>query len=290
VYFNFGDLLTKNGIDPAGVLVLRHRPTERELRKVLPWLVSEHQDVFNTYQATQNPRAEAAMAKAVHVASFIGEKPGRALFVGLYVQNGSKTISDEAFKALPEYQILTDHGMKPDPDLRRLEYKYFDLQLTDLLSSWRGRLIVGWPPPELGWYRWAGNNTFPVETITEKSLLVKKIPHWKELALTFDALKICPEAWRDELRRWRGIYFIFDKELRQGYVGSAYNEENIWQRWAVHMARGGDAKKLKRCDAKNFIFTILEITSHDMAATDIIQLETNWKSRLHTIEYGLNDN
>jgi hypothetical protein len=36
------DLLQKQSIDPKCVVVLRHRPTEPELRRVLPWLVHEN--------------------------------------------------------------------------------------------------------------------------------------------------------------------------------------------------------------------------------------------------------
>ena len=75
-----------------------------------------------------------------------------------------------------------------------------------------------------------------------------------------------------------------------GYVGSAYGEENIWQRWTTHTKTGGDAKKLKQCNARNFVFTILERTSPDMGKSDIVALEGNWKARLHIVEHGLNDN
>jgi hypothetical protein len=38
--------------------------------------------VYNAYQQTQGPRVEKQMLQASHVASFIGDEPGRALFVG----------------------------------------------------------------------------------------------------------------------------------------------------------------------------------------------------------------
>lgn len=58
---NLNDLLTKQGIDPMRVIVMRHRPTERELRKVLPWLVHEKPEVFNAYQQMHGRRQEAAL-------------------------------------------------------------------------------------------------------------------------------------------------------------------------------------------------------------------------------------
>jgi hypothetical protein len=50
---NFNDLLTGKDINPLDVIVMRHRPSEPELRKVLPWLAAERPDLFNAYQQTQ---------------------------------------------------------------------------------------------------------------------------------------------------------------------------------------------------------------------------------------------
>ena len=47
------DLLLAKGIDPKQVIVLRHRPSESKLNKVLPWLAAEDPDLFNAYQQTQ---------------------------------------------------------------------------------------------------------------------------------------------------------------------------------------------------------------------------------------------
>ena len=80
----FNDLLGKEGSDPKTVLVLRHRPRERELRKVLPWLAAERPDTYNAYQQQQSPSVETAMVKADDVASFIGHEAGKALFIALY--------------------------------------------------------------------------------------------------------------------------------------------------------------------------------------------------------------
>ena len=44
------DILVKQGINPETVLVLRHRPTQPELRKVLPWLATEKPQIYNAYQ------------------------------------------------------------------------------------------------------------------------------------------------------------------------------------------------------------------------------------------------
>jgi hypothetical protein len=54
----FNDLLGKEGIDPKTVIVMRHRPFERELRKVMPWLAAERPDTYNAYQRAHNLKVE----------------------------------------------------------------------------------------------------------------------------------------------------------------------------------------------------------------------------------------
>lgn len=88
-------ILTEQKIEPQSVLVLRHRPTEPELRKVLPWLAAEKSDVYNAYQQTQSEKLENVMLGTKYVASFIGHEPGKALFVGLYSIGKSEPMTYE---------------------------------------------------------------------------------------------------------------------------------------------------------------------------------------------------
>jgi hypothetical protein len=59
-HVELNDLLIRNGIDPATVLVMRHCLREVKLKAVLPWLVEENHKLFNAYQQTQTPRRTAA--------------------------------------------------------------------------------------------------------------------------------------------------------------------------------------------------------------------------------------
>jgi hypothetical protein len=68
-------------IDPKRVIVMRHRPHETELRKVLPWLAAEKPDVYNAYQQTQGEKVEKVMREdGGYLASFIWHQPSEALF------------------------------------------------------------------------------------------------------------------------------------------------------------------------------------------------------------------
>jgi len=286
----FNDLLRKGDINPERVLVLRHRPTEPELRKALPWLASEHPDIFNAYQATQNPRAEAAMSRAAHVAAFIGHEPGKAVFVGLYRQCGNRPINSDDFQKSDAYKELRKLGMRADSADTKSNCLLFDLQLLEILSNWRGRLIVRWPPPEIGWFRWADRNQMRVDAILDESAFARAMPDWKDIVLSWAELRLMPARWRAALQQWRGVYFIFDTARCAGYVGSASGGDNILGRWTAYAQSGhGGNKRLRLSNPDDLRFSILELTSPDLIPKDVVAIETRWKKRLHTQGYQMNE-
>ncbi len=295
----FNDLLRSENIDPKRsenidpkeVIVFRHRPKERKLREVLPWLVEENPAVFNAYQQTQNPRVEKAMMRAKYVASFIGHEAGKAVFVGLYKNKneGSKILSYRQLLKIPAHkELVTKYGLRSE---NRPKIKWFNLVLLrSFCSGWKGKLIVRWPGKEVSWWRWADRNEFLIHAITEDSIFVPKISDWKQLTLSWNKLHVLPKRWREELSRWRGIYFILDETDGKGYVGSAYGKENLYGRWCSYAKSGhGGNKKLKGRNPEKFRFSILQIVPHDMEKKEVIAIEETWKDRLHTCEFGLND-
>lgn len=228
-----------------------------------------------------------------YVASFIGREPGKALFVGLHSIEASKPMTYEEFWQVPAYIEMKDFGMKGwDTKESRPFGLWFDLTLTDFYAHWKGRLIVGWPPPELSWWRRAHRNEIPVVAVLEDSALDAAMPEWDEIELTWEELGILPMRWKSALSQWRGIYYIFDASDGKGYVGAAYGESNLLGRWLNYAARGhGGNSLLRQRDPRNFRFTILLRVSPDLDARDVIRLEGSWKQRLHTrVPYGLNDN
>ena len=93
------DLLDGKGYDLRQVVVLRHRPHEPELNKVLPFLVVNRMDLFDAFQQTQSKRVEKALQQAGYVASFIRFGGKRAVFVGLYKKTGEKPMTHKQFWA-----------------------------------------------------------------------------------------------------------------------------------------------------------------------------------------------
>jgi hypothetical protein len=286
-------LLGAKGIEPKEVLVLRHRPTEPRLNDVIPWLAAEKPDVFNAYQQTQGEKLERAMTGAKYVASFLGREPGRALFVGLYEIGASRPLTFEQYWKVPAYAEMKEFGMHGfRQESGRESVLWFDLSLTDFYADWKGKLIVGWPPPERSWWRRAHKNDFPILAVLDESALVTSMPDWQDINLTWEQLAVLPTRWRAALSQWRGIYFIFDTLAGKGYVGSAYGATNILGRWLGYAKSGhGGNRLLKDRDPKTFRFSILQRVSPDMDADEVIRLEASWKERLHTrAPFGLNEN
>lgn len=289
---DLNELLRDKGIDPREVIVLRHRPSEPDLNKVLPLLAADKPDLFNAYQQTQGAKLERAMSTTKYLASFIAHGAGKALFVGLYQIGKSKPISHAQYWQMPVHIELKKLGMKGFRGEKRKFCLWFELGLTDFYSSWKGKLIVEWPPPERSWWRQAHHNEMPVHAILEDSALDAAMNEWDEVDFTWSQLGALPKRWQSRLAEWRGIYYIFDTSDGKGYVGAAYGAENLMSRWRNYYSSGhGGNRLLRQRDPEHFRFTILELVAPSMEAVKVIHLESKWKERLHTRKpYGLNDN
>lgn len=288
-------VLSADGLDPTTTLVLRHRPSEPGLRKAFAWIAGSRPDLFDAYQATHNPKTEAALVRARFVASFVGHRPGSALFVGLYAVAGYATVEPASFAAEPAVAELVSLGMRTWADKDQSEAPLrFDLRLLDGLCDRKGRLEIGWPAPDRSWYRWADpkRNRFPVLAIHAESLFAPSMPPWHQLVVDWAELQVLPERWRAALSQWRGIYLIFDKSDGKAYIGSAYGADNILGRWMVYSASGhGGNRHLLGRDPTNFSFSILQRVSPDLAPEEVIAVEAGWKTRLHSrAPFGLNAN
>ncbi len=287
---DLNDLLTKSGLDPATVMVMRHRPAEKDLRAVLPWLAAERPAVYNAFQCNHSEVVEKALSKARYLVSFIGHEAGRAVFVGVYEVARYEVVSVDRFWALPgnaELRVLGISGPKDERDSF-----WFDLQPTLHLSDWKGKLVIDWTGIERSWWRWASRNRLPVRAVHDESLLVKAMPDWQTLTFEWSQLNLLPTSWRQALAQWRGIYYIFDRTSRLGYVGSASGAENLLGRWQDYAASGDGGNRLLRGrDPQGFVFSILQRLSPDMQVEDVVQIESTWKERLHSrTPNGLNDN
>ena len=104
---DFRDLLRAQGFDADSkgkILLLRHRPFEPQLARVMPWMIEERRDLFEAYQSVSG-RPETAFGKAELVASFLGMRAGTAHFVGLYRIGASRPLDFEAYWRSPSTRL-----------------------------------------------------------------------------------------------------------------------------------------------------------------------------------------
>jgi len=206
---NLNQMLVEKGIDPTQVLVLRHAPHEPQLRNVFPMLAADRSDLFNAYQQTQTEKLEKAMLSAGYVASFVAQDNAKAAFVGLYKIGKSKPLTHKQYWQVPSYIELRALGMQGFTGKKRNSVLWFDLAPIDFYASWRGKLIVDWPPPERAWWRRAHRNNIPVHAILEDSVLDPPTKKWDEVDFGWRELGVLTRRWQAKLSEWRGVYLHF---------------------------------------------------------------------------------
>lgn len=107
--------------------------------------------------------------------------------------------------------------------------------------------------------------------------------------------------WKTALQNMKGVYVIVDAKTGKKYVGSAYGDVGIWQRWCVYVAtgHGGNQGLIDHLVAAggqgyardNFKITLLESWPARTDDQFIIKRENFWKEALLTRgDFGYNRN
>lgn len=105
--------------------------------------------------------------------------------------------------------------------------------------------------------------------------------------------------WRIALESMKGVYVIHDRETGQRYVGSAYGDTGIWQRWTTYAntLHGNNvglaelvADKGEEYFRNNMHFALLEYWSMRTDDQHVLARESYWKDVLHARSLGHNKN
>ncbi len=141
-----------------------------------------------------------------------------------------------------------------------------------------------------------------IVSMVDKRISINDFNGFDEVNIDYQTLKAIVSdnitSWKSALSNVKGIYLIADKLTGKQYVGSAYGEECIWQRWFEYAKNGhGGNKELKELllnngeDYKyNFKYSILEVCNMNLGNEYIISRESYWKEVLQTRKFGLNKN
>lgn len=292
----FNLLLRECGLDPAQVSVILHTTNLHPWRDMLPLVVADHPDLFDAYQSVHSRPATAILAARRHAASFVPLAGRRMVFAGLFDVQSTGEHPVEAIFADPRFARLEqDFGASdtgPAANLARggLQVR-FTMTPLKALSDLVGRLTITAPAGRT-YVRIAANLDAEIAGIAEETLLRRPTPDWREMILSARELRSLPNDWAVRLAQWRGVYLIVDQTDAMRYVGAAYGADNLLARWQAHVAGNkGITKLLEKRDPSTFRFSILERTSPDLSAQEVIAIEQNWKRRLDTLHpHGLNQN
>lgn len=207
--------------------------------------------------------------------------PSRWLFAGVYRVTGCNPV----------------HGETRDGFI-------YDLDDLEACSEMRGRLVMEFERPGRQSYlnaeKWAP--TVTLSEVLSEPLSLESFPGYKAVhisKLELDAIvRLGVESWRAALSSVGGVYLITDRATGRHYVGSAYGNGGIWQRWTQYSecGHGGNVELrdlirehgLSRCES--FHYSILEIADLATMPEAVIAREVHWKNVLSTREHGLNSN
>lgn len=290
------DILLAAGLTLSDVAVLLHVSDKPRLHKALPYLAAEKPELFDAIQNQHGPGVEATLKTRRFMASFVNVRSDEYVFAGIFAVTGSRFHTMAELDADPNHQFLQQlYGHTVFVELGRTTglrgRLVFDLVRQEILSALIGRLVVRKPIGTRSYRFLAENLAAPVVEISREPRLTPPPPPWQDFVVTATELKDLPHDWRAELARWRGVYLIVDEENGARYVGSAYGGENLLGRWQAHIAREkGVTVELGQRDPSRFRFSILQLLLHDATPDEVFAVESNWKKRLHTREWGLNRN
>lgn len=292
--------LNEVGIARAEVTLLLHNTTLEPLRSQLAWMAAHRPDLFAAYQSVHNDNVTATLRNRPLVASFVPRAPGRHLFVGLFrieqaePEPRAMIYENPVFGELEQDFGATDVG--PDHARDGGEQRRFYFAKDERMSALEGRIEVQTPADRNGRplrsYALRCDRIDPdIAALYPHPMNAPAMPDWRALVIFPGRLRNLPADWALRLAEWRGVYLITDKSDGARYVGAAYGADNLLSRWRQHVAgEVGITRKLRERRTENFLFSILELTAPTAQPDEVIALEATWKTRLHTREWGLNEN
>lgn len=171
-----------------------------------------------------------------------------------------------------------------------------------------GRLVIGFHKGNT-----RGRYSFNLKTYINKVKVLEILPkEYKSIEfrglnnvhLTYSELKHIlrnekNSDYRSALSTIKGVYCLTDTKEGKLYIGSAYGENGIAQRWKNYLdtKTGGNKSLIELYKSKgedyfqnNFTFTLIEFFDMHTEKKKIIEREQYWKKAFSTRESGYNNN
>ena len=278
----FSDVLRKVEIDPAKVKLIRHSLTDKNFK--------ECYDADMVYEYTCHQKKDFSKGYE-YWAIFISGTGTYAKFYSIYKVGHSESDTKNTIpKGLPEKEATKYLG----------ENAVFALEKVDALEEYEKKLIIDWGTAARSWHQKGTTEKAIVSIAPDEK---KVFTGFENLVKTYDELKeivenpTVYEDWHTALKSVYAVYLIVDTETGKQYVGSAYGQDGLFGRWSVYVqTHHGGNKGMKEvvCNYPEryhaFQFSILQILPKTVTDEEVIRIESLWKSKLLSIQFGMNEN
>lgn len=280
---NFSDVLKKVGLDPKEVKLIRHSLSDEKAaacNKVgMLFAYTRHQalNFSNDYH---------------YWVTFINDGGTYARLQSCYRVNGFVPDTPDVCPVdLPVCEAREYQGNNA----------LFDLEYVDLLKEYEGKLVIDWGKAAISWHQ-KGTNEKPIVAIESPNR--KPFVGFENLILSYDELKEVIEgdadyaSWHDAMKAVNAVYLIVDTKTGKQYVGSTYNGDGLLGRWKTYVSTGGHGKDKGLIEhlqsgnhsCQNLQFSVLQVLPKSFSDKQIVAVETLWKKKMLTRQFGLNEN
>ena len=276
----FSDILVKAQIDPKDVLLIRHPLSNKYCRRCF------EDGYLLEYTRLQKSNFTKEFK---YWAIFVGNSGSMALYKGLFKMHGV---------AVNESQFCPK-GF-PFPEMYDGECVYFDLEELDALGDLKDRLMIDWGQSARMWHQRATNEKAVVAIQRYQREI---FPGYEKVVLGYNELSeileddITYSDWHTALSSIYAVYLITDTSNGKQYIGSAYGKDGLLGRWRIYIATGhGHTKEMtdilneKPEQYKYFQFSILQILPKNLSDDEVIKIESLYKDKLLTRQFGMNSN
>jgi hypothetical protein len=270
----FNDLLALEGIESAGVRLVRHQDGRlRRGRLYEAW--RNDRAAFESYQGVQS---RDRFPIGGFLAEFVVTEAQKTVFVGIYRVDGVDRCPPGS----------TDPLLKTDIS----GHFRYELTLLDQLADYRDRVVIDWGAGTRSWVQRAANQPKPVIEIAAQ--YEPRFPGFREFVRPVDDVPTLPNGWQQVLRSVKGVYLLVDLDSGHQYVGSAQGADSLFGRWMEYATDGhGGNIGLRRAASdgrRRYQVSVLEVVDENTPDATIEQIESYWKYKLMSRTFGLNVN
>ena len=278
----FSDILLKVGLNPSKVKLIRHALSDSGFKACY--------DANKVFEYTCHQNFGFSKGYDYWVVFVSGRGSMSKLYACYKVGGCLPDTYNIAPKNIPEKEMQSYQGNKA----------YFDLTPIDLLNEYEHRLVIDWGKSTRMWHQ-KGSTEKPVVAIQADPKM--GFSGYENLLLTYSELKeiveneAIYEAWHTALNSISAIYLIVDRLTGKQYVGSAYGKGGLFSRWLCYVQTyHGNNREIKELICgyperyEHFQFSILQILPKTVTDEEVIQVESLFKKKLMTLEFGMNAN